>query len=174
VVAVRWDSEVLEYLVLSDSVLLLERTTGEVTAVLDTRLDRLPSRVLEMRTAVRALPSGSAEGAEADRWYARAVEECRNAEGGFFTAAADPDVAGLAMTGTVPLVDVVSFAALTDGMTRWVENFELGRWPELLAVLREGGTKELFRQVRAAEVADPEALWYHKVHDDATAVFVEL
>jgi hypothetical protein len=57
VVAVRWSPDALEQLVLSDSVLLLDRSTG-VEAVRDDRLDRLPDAVTAMRRTVRSLPHG--------------------------------------------------------------------------------------------------------------------
>lgn len=41
-VVARWSAELVEYLVLSDSALLLESPAGEVTPVLDGRLDLVP------------------------------------------------------------------------------------------------------------------------------------
>ncbi|NEE13933.1 hypothetical protein G3M58_46690, partial [Streptomyces sp. SID7499] len=69
VVVARWGEHVIEHLVLSDSVLLLESSDGTVRAVLDDRLDRLP-------------PGSLASNEIADATV-------RNKEGGFFTAAAD-------------------------------------------------------------------------------------
>lgn len=42
VVLARWSADLVEYLVLSDSALLLESPAGEVTPVLDDRLTRVP------------------------------------------------------------------------------------------------------------------------------------
>lgn len=82
VVVARWGLETVEYLVLSDSALLLESSEGSVTAVLDDRLSRLPRTAL----ATDALVDST----------------IRNKEGGFFTAAADPSVAERAVTGALP------------------------------------------------------------------------
>lgn len=82
VVLARWDAERVEYLVLSDSVLLVEDASGSVTAMVDDRLDRVPRSSLV-----------SDEVADAT---------VRNKEGGFFTAAADPSVAERAVTGELP------------------------------------------------------------------------
>ncbi|EST38687.1 hypothetical protein N566_06110, partial [Streptomycetaceae bacterium MP113-05] len=92
VVATRWDATSVEYLVLSDSVLLAEQTDGSVRAVLDTRLAELPPSVTELREGVRALPAGSPARSRAAAEYVAAVEALRNAPdgAGFHTAAADP------------------------------------------------------------------------------------
>jgi hypothetical protein len=101
----------------------------------------------------------------------------RNKEGGFFTAAADPGVAGRAVSGTVPRGSVRALAALADGAGRWVETFGEGGWGELFGVLRGEGAGVLVERVRELERGDAEArarLGAAKTHDDATVVFVEL
>ncbi|MEV6956428.1 protein phosphatase 2C domain-containing protein [Streptomyces sp. NPDC051183] len=153
VVVVRWDEEWVEHLVLSDSVLLLQAPGGEVTAVLDDRLDRIPREAL--RTADRA-------------------DALRNAEGGFFTAAADPSVAARAVTGRTPRSQVRAVAALTDGASRWTDTFREGGWAECMAVLRKEGAHGLIGRVRALESAPGRPLARGKRHDDASAVYAEL
>jgi hypothetical protein len=155
VVVVRWGPEAVEYLVLSDSTLLLESPDGAVRAVLDDRLDRVP------RTALRLVASADA---------------LRNAEGGFFTAAADPEVAVRAVTGRVPAGEVRSALALTDGAARWVDVFGEGGWADCLALVRKSGPQELIDRVRAAESADPDGTAFRrgKTSDDATVTYVEL
>ncbi len=185
VVAARWNQDVVEHLVLSDSVLLIEDTpeqgeqgphTGAVRAVLDDRLDRLPDPVPTLRAAVRALPQGSAERAEAGAAYGRAVEALRNAEGGFFTAAADPSVARRALTGTTPRDRVRAVAALTDGAARLVELFGECGWDEVFALARKEGADGVIARVRAAEAGDPDRSRFPrgKRHDDATLILAEL
>ncbi|ARQ68574.1 protein phosphatase 2C domain-containing protein [Streptomyces marincola] len=160
VVCARWDEHDVEYLVLSDSVLLIEDHEGAVRPVLDSRLD-------DLLPAARRLPR-----AERVAW----IESMRNAPGGFFTAAADPAVADRAVTGVVPRGEVRSLAALTDGVGRWVETFRLGGWSDLFTVLAGPGPAEAIRQVRAAELADPDGAAFPrgKAHDDATAVLALL
>ncbi|NYE42923.1 hypothetical protein HEB29_003934 [Streptomyces fulvorobeus] len=155
VVLTRWDEQEIEYLVLSDSALLLESPDGTVRAVLDDRLDRLP-------------PGSLASEAIAD---ARA----RNKENGFFTAAADPHVASRAVTGRVPRAEVRSLAALTDGASRWTEKFREGDWAAALELLRKVGPQGLIDRVRELERADTDRRYLRrsKTHDDATAAFVE-
>ncbi|MGH3761452.1 protein phosphatase 2C domain-containing protein [Actinophytocola sp.] len=178
VAAARWDDERVEYLVLSDAVLLLENTAGEVEPVLDDRLTEVRHRpeVAALRERVLDLPEGSAERAEARRVLVRTVDALRNTDGGFFTAAGDATVAARAVTGTRPRGQVRALTTLTDGAARWSEVFRLGDWAELFATLRESGAASLVTRVRAAEAADPGGAAYPrgKATDDASAVFVEL
>ncbi|MFD8819215.1 protein phosphatase 2C domain-containing protein [Streptomyces sp. NPDC059627] len=157
VVLSRWSEDNVEFLVLSDSALLLRSPDGTVTPVLDDRLDRVPRASL-------------ASDAIADATV-------RNREGGFFTAAADPSVAARAVTGTVPRAEVHALAALTDGATRWTEKFREGDWTALLDVVRKEGARALVDRVRELEAADREErvfLRRSKTHDDATVVYAEL
>ncbi|MEW9516850.1 hypothetical protein [Streptomyces tubercidicus] len=174
VIAARWSGGTVEHLVLSDSVLLLERTDGSVDPVLDPRLDELPPAVRDLRAAVRALPRGSAERAALGREYGRAVEALRNAEGGFFTAAADPAVAARAVTGSTPRAGVRSLTALSDGASRWVEVFGEGSWADCVALVSGQGPQALIDRVRAAEAADPACAAFPrgKARDDAAVIFV--
>ncbi|EMF02689.1 protein phosphatase 2C domain-containing protein [Streptomyces mobaraensis NBRC 13819 = DSM 40847] len=151
VVAARWDEERVEYLVLSDSVLLVEGADGAVTPVLDDRIARLAA-------------------------LGPVTDAHRNAEGGFHTAAADPAVAGLAVTGALPRAGVRALAALSDGAARWVEVFAEGDWTACAALLAKSGPRALVDRVRAAELADPDRRLFRrgKVHDDAAAVYAEL
>ncbi|MFJ4968451.1 hypothetical protein [Streptomyces sp. NPDC088755] len=154
----RWSAHAVEYLVLSDSALLLEAPDGTVRAVLDDRLDRLPPGSLSSAAVVDT--------------------RLRNREGGFFTAAADPAVSARAVTGSVPAAGVRSLAALTDGASRWRDLFQEGDWTAALELLRTAGPQGLIDRVRELEEADAAAgrvrLRRGKTHDDATAVFVEL
>ncbi|MFI5616308.1 hypothetical protein [Streptomyces sp. NPDC051567] len=153
VVMVRWDGTSVEHLVLSDSVLLLQAAGGEVVAVRDDRLERVPPEVLRSVAATDAL---------------------RNAEGGFFTAAADPAVAARAVTGRTPREEVRAVAALTDGASRWTDTFGAGDWAQCLAVLREEGARGLIGRVRALESDPARPPGRRKRHDDASAVYAEL
>ncbi|MEW2168174.1 protein phosphatase 2C domain-containing protein [Streptomyces sp. NPDC007084] len=158
VVLARWSAAAVEYLVLSDSVLLVESPSGEVTALVDDRLALVP-RALLVSDAV-------------------ADSTVRNKEGGFFTAAADPAVAARAVTGTLPRASVRTLTALTDGAARWVEKFEEGDWGDLFTLVRKEGPAALVARVRALERADAAErrlrLGRSKTHDDATVVFAEL
>ncbi|MGW4491313.1 protein phosphatase 2C domain-containing protein [Streptomyces sp. NPDC004376] len=155
VVLVRWSADLLEYLVLSDSALLLRSPDGAVTPVLDDRLARLPREALATDALIDA--------------------NLRNKEGGFFTAAADPSVAARAVTGSVPRAEVRALAALTDGATRWTEKFHEGDWTALFDLIAEQGADALVARVRELEEKDREERTFlrrSKTHDDASVVHV--
>ncbi|MDO0925747.1 protein phosphatase 2C domain-containing protein [Streptomyces sp. TG1A-8] len=157
VVLVRWSAETLEYLVLSDSALLLRSPDGTVTPVLDDRLARLPRSALATDALVDAT--------------------LRNKEDGFFTAAADPSVAARAVTGTLARHEVGALVALTDGAARWTQTFREGDWTALFDVVAKEGARSLVERVREREAADRRErvfLGRGKTHDDATVVYVEL
>ncbi|WP_086565353.1 protein phosphatase 2C domain-containing protein [Streptomyces africanus] len=156
VVMARWSPRAVEYLVLSDSALLVESPDGVVTPFLDDRLALLPRSAL----ATDALVDST----------------LRNKEGGFFTAAADPSVARRAVTGTLPRREVRALAALTDGAARWVERFAEGDWTDCFRLLRKEGPQALVDRVRTLERADSARsfLGRSKTHDDATVVYAEL
>lgn len=172
----RWDLEKVEYLVLSDAVVLLSGVDGRVTAVLDDRLDILRVRpdLMTLRRKIDAAPAESAARSAAKHAHAAAWKALRNAEGGFFTAAADPAVACRAVTGGVPRDQVRAAAALTDGATRWAEVFDYGDWADLLAVIRHSGVRALIDQVRRSEHEDSDRIAFPraKTYDDASAAFV--
>lgn len=151
VAMLRWSAERVEYLVLSDAVVLLA-TDRTVTPVLDTRIDDLRARHVANLAALRNVP------------------------GGFHTAAADPAVAALAVTGAVDRATLRGAAALTDGATRWTDRFHLGDWTDLYALLRDEGAETVVDQVRATEAADQDRVRFPraKVSDDATAVHIGL
>lgn len=147
VIAVRVHADTLEYLVLSDSV-LLSQDDGRIRVVADTRLDDLRPRV-GPGTAIRA-------------W--------RNVPNGFWTAGADTRAAEEALTGVLPRAP---FLAMTDGASRSVEVFGDLSWSEIFELAREQGPDSLLKRVRSLEGADPAGRRFPrgKVRDDATALW---
>lgn len=135
--------EQVEYLVLADSPLVLD-TGSEVRAVIDDRLDHLPS------------------------YTQRAVRELRNHPDGFWVAGTDPEAAHRAVQGTVPKIRRA--ALLSDGAARYVERFDLADWSGLLDLLETSGPARLLDEVREAEAAEPPERRRGKRHDDATVV----
>jgi hypothetical protein len=95
---------------------------------------------------------------------------------GYWVAAADPQAASQAVTGTLSAKSLQRAVLLSDGASRLVDLFELATWEELLALLDANGPEELLRQVRAAEAVDPEDRQWPRTKrsDDATAVYLVL
>ena len=146
VAIVRARDDVLDYLVLGDSPVILRRGE-EIVPICDDRADHLPGGRPYSAELVR-------------RW--------RNAPGGFWVASTSEQAAGEALTGSANGVTVA--ALLTDGVTRLVERYG-ATWAELFTVL-EGtdGPAALIRWVREQERTAPAPLG--KPHDDATAILV--
>ncbi|MGW1682309.1 protein phosphatase 2C domain-containing protein [Saccharopolyspora sp. NPDC002376] len=130
----------VEYLVLADSPIVFDHG-----AIIDDRLDHLPSYTQE------------------------AVRDLRNHPDGFWVASTKPEAAYKAVQGS--LSNIRRAALLSDGASRYVEMFGLGGWTNLLDLLEQEGPTELLTRVRTAESTAPKPS-RGKLHDDATAVFL--
>ncbi|MFJ3580968.1 integrase [Streptomyces sp. NPDC090127] len=170
VVAARIAGEVLEYLVLGDSSLLLGHSDGGVRVVTDRRLDEVGKR---LRGPVDQLPTGSPAHSAALAEYRDVLTGLRNRPDGFWIAGPDPEAAAHAFTGVVSVASLASATLLSDGATRLVDRFELADWRETLTLVASSGPDELIRRVREAEDGDPEGRrWPRgKAHDDATVLY---
>jgi hypothetical protein len=172
VVAIRARGSKLEYLVLTDSSLVLTQRDGETTAVTDKRLD---TALHDTRSALELVPPRDPAYAAAFRDHMQAVQSLRNTPGGFWVAAADPAVAEHALTGSWALASVESAVLVSDGASRLTDMFGLVSWAGLTEIVRRDGPAELIRQVRAAEAGDPDGRRWRrsKASDDATAVYCD-
>ncbi|MCY0947282.1 integrase [Streptomyces antarcticus] len=161
---------VVDYLVLSDSVLVLD-VNGTVQAVADTSVEAVAGP--EMAAAL-AGPAGTPERAARVSKLVAVQRGLRNRPGGYWVAATNPAAAEYAITGSVPAADVRRAALLSDGASRLTDLFHQVSWEELLAVLEVEGPAELISRTRAAEHSDPDGTrWARfKVSDDATAAYV--
>jgi len=169
VVALKVRERTLDYLVLADSVLVLDLSTGlrVVTDDHEAQIGR------QFRAQMDALPNGTPEHEKAHRQYVESLRAHRNRPGGFWVASTKPDAAAQALTGSVPRTQLRAAAVLSDGASRLVDRFGLARWEEVLKTLDTLGPRELLRQVREAEMGDLDgSRWPRgKAHDDATAVY---
>jgi hypothetical protein len=169
VVALKVQQDALDYLVLADSVLVLNLST-ELRFVTD---DHEAQIGRQFRAQVDAWPNGTPQHEKAHREYVENLRAHRNRPGGFWVASTDPEAAGQALTGSVPRTHVDAVAALSDGASRLVDRFGLAIWDDVLKILDRQGPRELLRQVREAENSDPSgSRWPRgKTHDDATVAY---
>lgn len=169
-IAVRATASTVEYLVLADSVLLLQPKTGEPAVICDTRLEEIAAR---LRPDYYKLVAGSPERDTARRAYIAKLDALRNQAGGYWVACTDPAAAEHALTGSLPVGDLQAVALLSDGAGRLADKYQLTTWPQVAVMLAEHGPGELLRQLRAAETADPQGTrWPRgKIRDDATVVY---
>ncbi|MET8140824.1 integrase [Sphaerisporangium sp. NPDC005288] len=171
VVMLRRTGDVLQWLVLADSVLVLDVAgAAEPMVICDDREAKVGARY---RSRMDALPGGSTEHGQAHREYVEVMRRHRNRDGGFWVASVDPLAAEQALTGSMPIQDVRAAALLTDGVSRLVDRFELATWRELLDLLDTSGPSALIRRVRQSERSDPQGRrWPRgKTFDDATAAY---
>ncbi|MFI6604036.1 integrase [Nonomuraea sp. NPDC050536] len=173
VVMLRRTTDALEWLVLADSVLVLDVGTAEPMVITDDREAQVGARY---RTKMDALDSGTPDHVAAHREYVEAMRSHRNRDGGFWVAATDPLAAEQALVGDMPTERVRAAALLSDGASRPMDHFGLLSWQKALDVLNHEGPDELIRVVRQAEDADPHgSRWPRgKAYDDATAAFVSV
>ncbi|GAB2717100.1 hypothetical protein GCM10010442_42660 [Kitasatospora kifunensis] len=167
VTVLRERDDQLDYLVLSDSVLLLDGSAG-LEVLTDKRVDDVAG---SLAADALAVPGGSSEQAARISALVTAQRQVRNRPGGYWVASTDPTAAEQAITGSVPRSAVRRAALLTDGATRLVDTFGELSWTELLDLLQEQGPATLIERTRQLEESDPVgARWPRfKRSDDATA-----
>lgn len=168
----RATAETLDYLVLSDVTVVLG-LASRTEVICDSRIAELFD---DLRQAVWSAPAGSAERDARLRELVSTQRKLRNVDGGYWLAGATPLAAQYALTGSVPINDLRSAAAMTDGAARLVDVFAALEWADALAELRTIGLSEWIYRTRTMEDSD-EALtkWpRYKKSDDAAIAFVDL
>ncbi|MFI6800544.1 integrase [Streptosporangium canum] len=170
VVMLRRTADTLDWLVLADSVLVLDVLDADPMVICDEREALTGSRY---RAPMNAAVGGTSDHLQALSRYMDAMRAHRNVDGGFWVAAVDPLAAEQALTGTVPIDRVRAAAILSDGASRLIDRFHLATWRQALDILDQDGPEELIRRVREAEHSDPDgSRWPRgKIFDDATAAY---
>jgi hypothetical protein len=146
VAVLRVEDDLVDHLLLGDSVLVLDRVDGSTEVVEDRREVELGR---SWRDALARLEPGSGE---YDRVRGEAVavfRASRNAPGGFWVAKDDGRVVSEAITGSHRAEDLTGVVLLSNGASRVVDRFGLLGWDRLSSYDPE----ELIRTVRAAELA---------------------
>ena len=158
VAIVRMGEHSVDYLVLADVTILL--TPQRLCVLSDERV----------ADTVNDLAGKESVGAE----VMRRRERYRNREGGYWVAAADPDVADHAKTGQIPLKGFGHAALMSDGVTRLVSPFGQTNWHGLLAAVLNSGPAAVIKHVGSIEAADAQGeRWPRfKVSDDATIAVI--
>lgn len=139
-----------DYLALGDSFLILDVARGEAQVITDERevdVRRLCAAVLA------GVAAGTAEYEQAREAYIDMLRARRNQPGGYWIAKDDPSAAQQAVTGGVPVRDLLAAALLSNGASRIVAPYGLADWHDVLHLLRTGGPAEVIGQVRSAEEA---------------------
>jgi hypothetical protein len=170
----------LEYLVLGDSMLLVETAEG-VAWHCDQRLLKVSPEVDAQLHARLAEGRGYGD-PEFKRLLVEQINReraLRNQSGGYWTAGHDPTAAFESFTGSYQLGgrpgQARRAALLSDGLGRAVTMFGLfDSWGPFLQALAVEGPAACIARVRAAEAADPDGVRYPReyVSDDASGLVV--
>ncbi|GAA0423563.1 hypothetical protein Acor_73530 [Acrocarpospora corrugata] len=144
VAILRRSEGLLEYLVLGDSVLVLDRADDAPLVVSD------PREVIISRSYQPALEA-AAVGSDEYQRLLRDLRANRNRPDGFWVAKDDPRAADEAITGSCPISELAGAVLLSNGASRIVDRFQLTDWPEVMTVLATSGPAEIIHRVRQAE-----------------------
>ncbi|YCK37351.1 integrase [Actinomadura sp. ATCC 39365] len=155
VAILRLSGGFIEYLVLGDSFLVLDRADDAPLVISD------PREVIISRSYQPAIEA-AAKGSDEYHRLLRDLRANRNQPGGFWLAKDDPRAAGEAITGSCPISELIGAVLLSNGASRIVDQFQLADWPEVMAVMASSGPAEIIRRVRQAEARHAVAA------DDAT------
>ncbi|MGW0074358.1 hypothetical protein ACWDU9_03680 [Streptomyces cellulosae] len=172
VAVLRQRSEVLDYLVLADSPVVLERVTGGHAVITDLRVDDV---LPELRAEVERHETHTPGHKEALERLVLAQRQVRNTPDGYWVAGANPEAARHCITGSARLGDFRSAAVMSDGVSRLVTEYKMATWGELFATLRAVGPRGLIENVRNTEAMDPTGRRWprYKSGDDASVAYCE-
>jgi len=172
VAVIRRMPDIVDYLVLADTVITLRNPNGLTTTITDDRVDHIAD---EARSAALNAPIGSEYHRKAVAKLVDVQRPLRNTPEGYWVAATDPIAAEHAIIGSLTSDSVQDATLMSDGASRYVDLFNLASWSDTLDLLRDAGPGEIIRLVREQEKSDPDGnLWpRYKYADDATAIYVQ-
>ncbi|MFF7298179.1 hypothetical protein [Streptomyces sp. NPDC008265] len=161
----------LDHLVLADSPIVLEKE-GEFVVLTDLRVDEVCG---DLRAETEQFETGTPEHSASVARLVSAQRAIRNTPEGYWVAAAGPEAASHALTGTVDGDAVRSAAVLSDGASRLVTEYQMATWEAVFDQLRTSGPRSLISRVRNVEATDPHGRRWprYKSGDDAAVAFCQ-
>lgn len=168
VAILRESGDALDYLVLSDSMIVFDIATGPLVIS-----DRSVESVATGETAAAySVAANDPAHAELHHAVINAQQLMRNQPGGYWVAQSDPAAARHARSDSVRAEEVRSALVLSDGAARAVVDFGALNWPELIAAGEKGGPQEIIQLTRQLEVQDAEGKKWrrYKQFDDASVI----
>lgn len=163
--------DVIEYLSVHDSTIVLTRKDKTTDVISDRRVEGIPE-LRRLWSVMCNAPLGSAEHVHARKAYMAEEMTHRNTPGGYWVVGSNPAVAEEAVTGSVRTSELRSVALFSDGVGDYVDVYNLATWPEVILTVEKEGPTGMIGLVRDAEVRDPCGVRWprFKVHDDASIV----
>jgi hypothetical protein len=161
-----------EWLVLSDAVIALDTLYDGMQIIRDSRVE---DTAVHQAQTVLTTPPSSPERSERRREMIAERRAARNTDGGYWVAAASPQAAGHAITGSMRPGRVRQAAVMSDGAARLVD-FGVTDWPGAFEILSEQGPDALIMRVREAEGSDQECVTWprSKPYDDAAVAYCRI
>jgi hypothetical protein len=171
VALLRRAEDQVDYLVLSDATVVVDRIGQPTRAISDLRVDAIEP---DLQAEVKATPYGTPEREALTEKWVSVQRLYRNVEGGYPIAGAQPSAAWKAETGSVRLDSLVRIGTLSDGASCYTDLYKIGDWTQALDAMDQDMTGFL-RTVREHEDLDPDcSRWPRwKRHDDATAALLQ-
>lgn len=172
---VRWTGEALEYFVLCDSSLAVDRGDDGIELTTDRRIEAMEERALDRMREARREGADFDEAREAVTPLLRENRRRKNAPGTYWALSFDPDACYEALTGRYDVEPGTHVYLFTDGFGRLVETYDVhDDWGAAVDALDRRGVEAAVDELRAVEEADPAAERYPrlKAADDATVVSV--
>ena len=173
---VRWTGEALEYFVLCDSSLAVDRGDGDVAFTTDGRIEAMEERALDRMREARREGAGFDEAHESIIPILRENRRRKNTPGAYWVLSFDPDASREALTGRYDVAPETRVLLFTDGFRRLVDTYGVcADWEAAVDAIDRRGVEPVVDELRAVEEADPTAERYPrlKAADDATVVSVE-
>ncbi|MET8361827.1 hypothetical protein [Micromonospora sp. NPDC005171] len=166
VAMVRVHEDRLEWLLLADSFLVLDRADAGLQVVTD---EREVTARRECSAPLAGVVLGTPEYDRVRASCVTALRARRNQPGGYWIAKDDPRAAWEAVTGSRALVGLDGVALLSNGASRIVSPYGRTDWPGVLDLLRASGPAGVIARVRQVE-AQGTAGVDAQFPDDATVV----
>ncbi|WP_152040247.1 protein phosphatase 2C domain-containing protein [Salinigranum salinum] len=162
----RWDDGSLEYLVLGDCSVVVDRDDG-VDPVLGEGPRELDARVVDEMVAIRERADGYVSYSDLREHVKSLLVEHRkqmNEPGGYWTFGFDPEAVDHAETGYVPRDELEFVLSFTDGFEPIYDPYDVfAEWTDLVSYVRSNGIERAIRVLRAFEEADPECERYPRL-----------
>ncbi|MEW2147233.1 hypothetical protein AB0869_30935 [Micromonospora vinacea] len=148
VAMVRAHPDRLEWLLLADSILVLDRADAGPLVVTD---ERETTARRECSAPLAGVIPGTPEYDRVRASCVSALRALRNQPGGYWIAKDDPRAAREAVTGSRPLAGLDGVALLSNGASRIVSPYGRTDWPGVLDLLRASGPSGVIASVRQVE-----------------------
>lgn len=167
----------LEYGLLSDCKLLMQRQDGSVEALDHSAIAEFEDQLI---AGMRALQSaGETDLIRINRslWPTILANRRRkNLPGGYGVLADDPACVAFADFGRRPAASIVHLLLASDGLYRLVDSYGVYSSAALMAQALSRGLNPLYAQLREIEDADPQCLAYPRLkpRDDAAALLLRI